>query len=110
MSRLGTTTGEDIANVLAAMGTPFKSDSTSVKSSVKGVKQIQKVVKDEVSSPLIGMSKFFASIDEGIRKVAKSTADSLGITKIMSMIMAKDLTIQEKQDQEAKAKKRDAKI
>ena len=109
-SRLGTTTGKDIANALAAMGTPFKSDSTSVKSSVKGVKQIQKVVKDEVSSPLIGMSKFFASIDEGIRKVAKSTADSLGITKIMSMIMAKDLTIQEKQDQEAKAKKRDAKI
>jgi hypothetical protein len=109
-SRLGTTTGKDIANALAAMGTPFKSDSTSVKSSVKGVKEIQKVVKDEVSSPLIGMSKFFASIDEGIRKVAKSTADSLGITKIMSMIMAKDLTIQEKQDQEAKAKKRDAKI
>jgi hypothetical protein len=109
-SRLGTTTGKDIANALAAMGTPFKSDSTSVKSSVKGVKEIQKVVKDEVSSPLIGMSKFFASIDEGIRNVAKSTADSLGITKIMSMIMAKDLTIQEKQDQEAKAKKRDAKI
>ena len=110
MSRLGTTTGKDIANALAAMSTPFKSDSTSVKSSVKGVKEIQKVVKDEVSSPLIGMSKFFASIDEGIRNVAKSTADSLGITKIMSMIMAKDLTIQEKQDQEAKAKKRDAKI
>ena len=109
-SRLGTTTGKDIANALAAMGTPFKSDSTSVKSSVKGVKEIQKVVKDEVSSPLIGMSKFFASIDEGIRKVAKSTADSLGITKIMSMIMAKDLTIQEKQDQAAKVKKRDAKI
>ena len=109
-SALGTTTGKDIANALAAMGTPFKSDSTSVKSSVKGVKEIQKVVKDEVSSPLIGMSKFFASIDEGIRNVAKSTADSLGITKIMSMIMAKDLTIQEKQDQEAKAKKRDAKI
>jgi len=110
MSRLGTTTGKDIANALAAMGTPFKSDSTSVKSSVKGVKEIQKVVKDEVSSPLIGMSKFFASIDEGIRKVAKSTADSLGITKIMSAIMAKDLTLEEKQAQEAKAKKRDAKI
>jgi hypothetical protein len=110
MSRLGTTTGEDIANALAAMGTPFKSDSTSVKSSVKGVKEIQKVVKDEVSSPLIGMSKFFASIDEGIRKVAKSTADSLGITKIMSAIMAKDLTIEEKKAQEAKSKKRDAKI
>ena len=110
MSRLGTTTGEDIANALAAMSTPFKSDSTSVKSSVKGVKEIQKVVKDEVSSPLIGMSKFFASIDEGIRKVAKSTADSLGITKIMSAIMAKDLTLEEKQAQEAKAKKRDAKI
>jgi hypothetical protein len=110
MSRLGTTTGKDIANALAAMSTPFKSDSTSVKSSVKGVKEIQKVVKDEVSSPLIGMSKFFASIDEGIRKVAKSTADSLGITKIMSAIMAKDLTIEEKKAQEAKVKKRDAKI
>jgi len=110
MSRLGTTTGKDIANALAAMGTPFKSDSTSVKSSVKGVKEIQKVVKDEVSSPLIGMSKFFASIDEGIRKVAKSTADSLGITKIMSAIMAKDLTLEEKKAQEAKSKKRDAKI
>ena len=110
MSRLGTTTGKDIAMALAAMGTPFKSDSTSVKSSVKGVKEIQKVVKDEVSSPLIGMSKFFASIDEGIRKVAKSTADSLGITKIMSAIMAKDLTLEEKKAQEAKSKKRDAKI
>ena len=109
-SALGLTTGSTIVDSLAAMATPFKSNSTSVKSSVKGVKEIQKVVKDEVSSPLIGMSKFFASIDEGIRKVAKSTADSLGITKIMSMIMAKDLTIQEKQDQEAKAKKRDAKI
>jgi hypothetical protein len=109
-SALGLTTGSTIVDSLAAMSTPFKSDSTSVKSSVKGVKEIQKVVKDEVSSPLIGMSKFFASIDEGIRNVAKSTADSLGITKIMSMIMAKDLTIQEKQDQEAKAKKRDAKI
>ena len=109
-SRLGTTTGEDIANALSAMGTPFKSDSTSVKSSVKGVKEIQKVVKDEVSSPINDMAKFFASIDEGIRKVAKSTADSLGITKIMSAIMAKDLTLEEKQAQEAKAKKRDAKI
>jgi hypothetical protein len=109
-SALGLTTGSTIVDSLAAMATPFKSNSTSVKSSVKGVKEIQKVVKDEVSSPLIGMSKFFASIDEGIRNVAKSTADSLGITKIMSMIMAKDLTIQEKQDQEAKAKKRDAKI
>ena len=109
-SALGLTTGSTIVDSLAAMSTPFKSDSTSVKSSVKGVKEIQKVVKDEVSSPLIGMSKFFASIDEGIRKVAKSTADSLGITKIMSAIMAKDSTIEEKKAQEAKVKKRDAKI
>jgi len=109
-SALGLTTGSTIVDSLAAMATPFKSNSTSVKSSVKGVKEIQKVVKDEVSSPLIGMSKFFASIDEGIRKVAKSTADSLGITKIMSAIMAKDLTIEEKKVQQAKAANRDARI
>ena len=54
-SALGLTTGSTIVDSLAAMATPFKSNSTSVKSSVKGVKEIQKVVKDEVSSPLIGM-------------------------------------------------------
>ena len=110
MSKLGLTTGATIVDSLMAMSTPFKSDSTSVKTSVKGVKEIQKVVKAEVSSPINDMAKFFASIDEGIRNVAKSTADSLGITKIMSKIMAKDLTLEEKKAEKDKVKSRDAKI
>ena len=48
----------------------FKTESKALGSSVKATKEMQKVVKAEVSSPLEQMTKFFANIDKGIRSVA----------------------------------------
>ena len=73
----------------------FKSDSKALGSSVKVSKDVQKVVKAEVSSPLIDMSKFFASIDKNIRTVANKIADQTGVTKLMAKIMGKDLKLEE---------------
>ena len=88
-----------------ALGTPslsgmsgvagFKSDSKALGSSVKVSKDVQKVVKAEVSSPLIGMSKFFASIDKNIRDVASKIGEQTGISKLMAKIMGKDLKLGE---------------
>ena len=41
----------------------FKAESKALGSSVKATKDMQKVVKAEVSSPLEQMTKFFANID-----------------------------------------------
>ena len=73
----------------------FKSDSKALGSSVKVSKDVQKVVKAEVSSPLIDMTKFFASIDKNIRTVANKIADQTGVTKLMAKIMGKDLKLEE---------------
>ena len=88
-----------------ALGTPslsgmsgvagFKSDSKALGSSVKVSKDVQKVVKAEVSSPLIGMSKFFASIDKNIREVADKIGEQTGISRLMAKIMGKDLKLEE---------------
>tara|TARA_B110000196_G_scaffold319145_1_gene336276 strand:+ start:381 stop:2069 length:1689 start_codon:yes stop_codon:yes gene_type:complete len=109
-SSLGTTTADDIVNSLQRMSTPFKSDSKAIGSSVKGMKDVQKVVKAEVSSPLEGMSKFFASIDKGIRTIAEKTADSLGITTLMAKIMGNDLELSKKEANLQKIKDRGVNI
>jgi|MEHZ01.6.fsa_nt_MEHZ011639199.1_3 hypothetical protein len=104
-STLGLTTGATIVDSLQAMSTPFKSSSKSMGSSVKVSKDVQKVVKAEVSSPLEGMSKFFASIDKNIRTVAQKASDSLGVTTLMAKIMGKDLKLEEEQAARDKRKR-----
>jgi len=88
----------------------FKTESKALGSSVKATKEMQKVVKAEVSSPLEQMTKFFANIDKGIRSVANKVGEQTGITKLMAKIMGKDLDLAEKEAQENKLRKRGANI
>jgi len=86
-----------------ALGTPslagmqsvagFKSDSKALGSSVRVTKDVQKVVKAQVTTPLQDMSKFFASIDKNIIEVAKKVGETTGISKLMAKIMGDDLKI-----------------
>jgi hypothetical protein len=71
-----TTTGEDIANALAEMGSPFKSESRALGSSKKVVGE---VVKKEVSTPLKDLSNFFAGIDKSLINLVKFAKESLGL-------------------------------
>ena len=96
-SALGTTTAAEIVDSLQRMSTPFKSDSKALGSSVATAKGVQKVVKQEISSPLEDMSKFFASIDKNIRSVATKIGEQTGISKLMAKIMGKDLELSEKE-------------
>ena len=88
----------------------FKTESKALGSSVKATKDMQKVVKAEVSSPLEQMTKFFANIDKGIRSVANKVGEQTGITKLMAKIMGKDLDLAEKEAQENKLRKRGTNI
>ena len=88
----------------------FKTESKALGSSVKATKDMQKVVKAEVSSPLEQMTKFFANIDKGIRSVANKVGEQTGITKLMAKIMGKDLDLAEKEAQDNKLRKRGANI
>ena len=88
----------------------FKTESKALGSSVKATKEMQKVVKAEVSSPLEQMTKFFANIDKGIRSVANKVGEQTGITKLMAKIMGKDLDLAEKEAQDNKLRKRGANI
>ena len=99
-----------------ALGTPslagmqsvagFKSDSKALGSSVRVTKDVQKVVKAQVTTPLQDMSKFFASIDKNIIEVAKKVGETTGISKLMAKIMGDDLKISKAQaarDKKAKS-------
>ena len=88
----------------------FKAESKALGSSVKATKDMQKVVKAEVSSPLEQMTKFFANIDKGIRSVANKVGEQTGITKLMAKIMGKDLDLAEKEAQDNKLRKRGTNI
>ena len=88
----------------------FKTESKALGSSVKATKEMQKVVKAEVSSPLEQMTKFFANIDKGIRSVANKVGEQTGITKLMAKIMGKDLDLAEKEAQDNNLRKRGANI
>ena len=109
-SALGTTTAADIVNSLQAMSTPFKSDSKALGSSVSTAKNVQKVIKAEVSSPLEDMSNFFASIDKNIRNVATKIGEQTGITQLMAKIMGKDLELSEKEALSNRRKKQGSNI
>ena len=109
-SRLGTTTASDIVNSLQAMSTPFKSDSKAVSSSVKVVKDVQKVVKSEITTPLQDMTRFFARIGKGIETLIQKTGEATGITKLMASIMGKDLSLSEKEANLQKIKDRGVNI
>ena len=71
-----TTTGEDIANALSEMGSPFKSESKALGSSKKVVGE---VVKKEVSTPLKDLSNFFAGIDKSLINLVKFAKASFGL-------------------------------
>ena len=71
-----TTTGEDIANALAGMGSPFKSESRALGQSKKVVGE---VVKKEVSTPLKDLSNFFAGIDKSLINLVKFAKASFGL-------------------------------
>ena len=75
-SKLGTTTPEEIANSLAAMSTPFKSDSKALGGSKKIVKD---VVKKEISRPLDDLSNFFAGIDKSLINLVVFAKKSFGL-------------------------------
>ena len=99
-----------------ALGTPslagmngvagFQSDSKALGSSIRATRDVQKVLKKEVASPLQDMSKFFASIDKNIIEVAKKVGETTGISKLMAKIMGDDLKITKAQaarDKKAKS-------
>ena len=97
------------------ISTPFSSDS----SAVAPPRETREVVKtlDEVKSPLIEMSEFFAGIDSGIIKLVNIAKESLGLDKRslelekqIANIMASDLALEEKESQIAELKGRDANI
>jgi len=97
------------------ISTPFSSDS----SAVAPPRETREVVKtlDEVKSPLIQMSEFFAGIDSGIIKLVNIAKESLGLDKRslelekqIANIMASDLALEEKESQIAELKSRDANI
>jgi len=93
-----------LAGMQSAVG--FKSDSKSLKSSVRATRDVQKILKKEVASPLQDMSKFFASIDKNIIEVAKKVGETTGISKLMAKIMGDDLKISKAQaarDKKAKS-------
>ena len=71
-----TTTGEDIANALSGMGSPFKSESRALG---KSKKVVGEVVKKEVSTPLKDLSNFFAGIDKSLINLVKFAKESLGL-------------------------------
>ena len=97
------------------ISSPFSSDS----SAVAPPRETREVVKtlDEVKSPLIQMSEFFAGIDSGIIKLVNIAKESLGLDrrsleleKQIANIMASDLALEEKESQIADLKGRDASI
>ena len=93
-----------LAGMQSAVG--FKSDSKALGSSVRATRDVQKVLKKEVASPLQDMSKFFASIDKNIIEVAKKVGETTGISKLMAKIMGDDLKISKAQaarDKKAKS-------
>ena len=97
----------------------FSSPFSSGSSAVAPAKETREVVKtlEEVKSPLIQMSEFFAGIDSGIIKLVNIAKQSLGLDKEslrlesrIADIMASDLALEEKQNLVAQLRGRDANI
>jgi len=97
------------------VGSSFNSDSVAL-SSDRTSRDTVKVL-NEVKSPLIQMSEFFAGIDSGIIKLVDIAKKSLGLDKEslrlesrIADIMASDLALEEKQNLAAQLRGRDANI
>ena len=99
----------------AGVGSSFNNDSPAL-SSDRTSRDTVKVL-NEVKSPLIQMSEFFAGIDNGIIKLVDIAKKSLGLDKEslqlesrIADIMASDLAIEEKKNLTAQLRGRDANI
>ena len=97
------------------VGSSFNNDSPAL-SSDRTSRDTVKVL-NEVKSPLIQMSEFFAGIDSGIIKLVDIAKKSLGLDKEslqlesrIADIMASDLVIEEKKNLTAQLRGRDANI
>ena len=97
------------------VGSSFNADSVAL-SSDRTSRDTVKVL-NEVKSPLIQMSEFFAGIDSGIIKLVDIAKKSLGLDKEslqlesrIADIMASDLALEEKQNLAAQLRGRDANI
>jgi hypothetical protein len=99
----------------AGVGSSFNNDSPAL-SSDRTSRDTVKVL-NEVKSPLIQMSEFFAGIDIGIIKLVDIAKQSLGLDKAslqlesrIADIMASDLALEEKQNLANQLRGRDANI
>ena len=99
----------------AGIGSSFNADSVAL-SSDRTSRDTVKVL-NEVKSPLIQMSEFFAGIDNGIIKLVDIAKKSLGLDKEslqlesrIADIMASDLALEEKKNLTAQLRGRDANI
>jgi hypothetical protein len=99
----------------AGVGSSFNNDSPAL-SSDRTSRDTVKVL-NEVKSPLIQMSEFFAGIDNGIIKLVDIAKKSLGLDKEslqlesrIADIMASDLALEEKKNLTAQLRGRDANI
>ena len=99
----------------AGVGSSFNNDSPAL-SSDRTSRDTVKVL-NEVKSPLIQMSEFFAGIDNGIIKLVDIAKQSLGLDKAslqlesrIADIMASDLALEEKQNLANQLRGRDANL
>ena len=99
----------------AGIGSSFNADSVAL-SSDRTSRDTVKVL-NEVKSPLIQMTEFFAGIDSGIINLVNIAKKSLGLDKEslqlesrIADIMASDLAIEEKKNLTAQLRGRDANI
>ena len=97
------------------VGSSFNADSVAL-SSDRTSRDTVKVL-NEVKSPLIQMSEFFAGIDSGIIKLVNIAKQSLGLDKAslqlesrIADIMASDLALEEKEKLAADLRGRDVNI
>ena len=97
----------------------FSSPFSSGSSAVAPARETREVVKtlEEVKSPLIQMSEFFAGIDSGIIKLVNIAKQSLGLDKEslqlesrIADIMASDLALEEKENLANQLRGRDSNI
>ena len=109
-SALGTSTAESFTG--GVFSNTFGNSSQSLRNSTETVK-----VLNEVKSPLIQMSEFFAGIDSGIIKLVNIAKESLGLDKDslqlearIADIMKSDLALEEKENLANQLRGRNANI
>ena len=78
-----------IVNVVKTLNPVVKESSKSAATSSKSMLK----VAGEMKSPLNGMVSFFSSINENIKKTAKSVGETTGISKVMAKLMGEEIKI-----------------